>query len=162
MRISSSSSCGPITQWSSPAPQTSTCSPTTRGTLSNSVAWTCSPCRVHNSCKRWTIYKPKKANYVTTLCVWIINLTKHSCSLHPLYSFQINFSEAFSLSIPGKNFIYQTQQLVLHGNTKRLFVYHKYILRYASYFHISSWCSICDKRFARVWYIHFSIVYWYA
>ena len=47
------------------------------------------------------------------------------CSLHPLYSIQINFSEAFSLSIPRKNVIYQTQQLVLHGNTKRLYVYHK-------------------------------------
>lgn len=47
------------------------------------------------------------------------------CSLHPLYSFQINFSEAFSLSIPRKNVIYQKQQLVLHGNTKWLHVYHK-------------------------------------
>ena len=122
MRVSTSSSCSPITQWSSPAPQTSTCSPTTRGTLSNSVAWTCIPCRVHNSCKRWTIYKPKKANYVTTLCVWIINLTKNSCSLLPLYSFQINLSKTFILSIPRKNVMYQTQQLVLHG-TKQLYVH---------------------------------------
>ena len=154
MRISSSSSCGPITQWSSPAPKTSTCSPTTRGTLSNSVAWTCSPYRVHNSCKWWTIYKPKRANYVTILCIWIINLTRYSCSLHPLHSFQINFSETFILSIPRKNVIYQTQQLLLHGSTRQLYVYHKHsVTRLIFTFRLAAEYAI--NALFRVWYIHF-------
>ena len=121
MRISSSSSCGPITQWSSPAPQTSTCSPTTRGTLSNSVAWTCSPCGVHNSCtcKRWTTYKPKRANYYYARCILYIP----------------------SKTISPRRFHYQ--QLVLHGNTKRLYVYPKYSVTHLIFtFLLGTQCAI--------------------
>ena len=65
------------------------------------------------------------------------------CTLYPLYSFQINFSEAFSLSIPRKNVISQTQQLVLHGNTKRLYVYHKYSVTHLIFtFLLGAQCAI--------------------
>ena len=65
------------------------------------------------------------------------------CTLHPLYSFQINFSEAFSLSIPRKNVIYQTQQLVLHGNTKGLYVYPKYSVTHLIFtFLLGAQCAI--------------------
>lgn len=132
MRISSSSSCGRITQWSSPAPQASTCSPTTRGTLSNSVAWTCSPCRVHNSCtcKRWTIYRPKRASFYYARCIPYI----------PSKSISLRRFHYQSLE---KNVISQTQQLVLHGNTKRLYVYPKYSVTHLIFtFLLGAQCAI--------------------